>query len=243
MKGRSLFFIILIAFTLQCWMYGPIIAKWYPEIPDGLNFFMGIPLLADYRLLMFWYLSFVSISFYFSGNVKEVLNGYGQYLMVRNYNRVKWIILRYFWVAIKLMALIFIQSVVSYYITFFFYSNSEFIVNILILKAILMYYITFLFLLILQLYLELYFSPQIAFLSINTYVVGAIIGADLMFKYNIKGFFIYLLIPNYAMGSRLNIFSNSLVIIHYIPALITIITLIGIVLIFSVKRIKSIDFL
>lgn len=243
MKSKSLFFIIIIAFVLQCWMNGPILTEIYPNFPEGFNFLMGIPLINHYKMFMFWYLTFVSISFYFSGSVTEVLNGYGQYVMVRNYNRVKWIMLRYIWVAIQLMVLILLQSGVSYFIAFFFQSNSELIISILLLKAILMYYITFLFLLILQLLLEIHFNPQIAFLSINTYVVGAILGAGLIFKYKVKGFYIYLLLPNYAMGSRLDILSNNSVIIHYFPALITIASLMGMVLIISIKSIKTIDLL
>ncbi|MFE4525828.1 DUF2705 family protein [Cytobacillus firmus] len=243
MKSKNLFIIIFLSFALQCWILYPILMENYPDFPTGLNYLLGVPPVIYYQMLMFWYITFASISFYYSGSFKEALSGFGQYLLVRSSNRVQWILLQYFIVGVKLLVILILQTGVSYLLVFFFQLNIDLIINTLLLKAILIYYLTFLFLLISQLFLELYFNPQIGFLIINTYVVGSILGASLLFKYKIHGVLIYLLVPNYAMISRLDLLSKNSLVINFVPALTIIISLILIVLIFSITSIKRIDFL
>ncbi|MBT2259804.1 DUF2705 family protein [Priestia megaterium] len=243
MKNKGLFLIILISFTLQSIINGPILAEFYPFFSKEYTFLLGLPQATQYQMLMLWYLTFASISFYFSGRIKDILYGYGKYIMIRNYDRVKWVIVRYIKAAIMLATIVLLKIVISHLVVGIFQAHWELEINMLLFKSLVIYYLTFLFLLLLQLLLELYLNSQIAFLFVNTYVVGAILTAGLLFKYKLDSLYLYFLIPNYAIASRLNITSNSSVIISYFPALIVIVSLITLVLIVSVNKVKKMDLL
>jgi hypothetical protein len=241
MKNRGFLLIIIVSFVLQSSFFPTLLAERYQEFSNGWTFLIGVPPMTDYRIFMFWFLSFVSISFYFSGSVKENLTGYGQYMLVRNYSRIKWLMVHYFRVALILLGFFLLQSTVSNFMAIFSQGDTKHVVSPLLLKTSLIFYLTLLFVFILQLLLELYFNPQIAFLVVNTYVVGTILVADLFFKYKIKSFFLYLLLPNYAMGSRMDILSNDSNAIETIPAFITVIILLGLIFLLSIKKIKKMD--
>ncbi|WP_430980841.1 DUF2705 family protein [Terribacillus saccharophilus] len=166
-------------------------------------FLLGIPGETEYTLFIFWYFVFVSISFYFSGEVSELLSGYGKYVIIRNYHKGKWISRRYLLALLRLtifplilMLVAFIVSVLSSEEMENYYLTTEIIISFVI------YCLVYCNLIFLQLYLEMFITPQIALLIVNIYVIVSVLLGGLIIKFEKGMFLMPILIPNISMSLR-----------------------------------------
>jgi Protein of unknown function (DUF2705) len=243
MKNKGLFYIVAISMTIQSFMNSQLLARRYDEFPSAFTFLLGVQPETEYIIFMFWYLVFVSISFYFLGDISESLSGYGKYVLIRNYNKVKWIMIRYGSVAIRLLGFVLLHSIISLLITFILGKGQGPFLDgiIMVTKAIFIYYLTLLVLLSFQMLLELYINPQISMLIVNMYVVFSVLLAGLFFTYHKGELLLYALIPNYSMGLRLDIMSDSSFIIYYPTAMVILLVIMAVILVFSKQKITEKD--
>jgi hypothetical protein len=147
-------------------------------------------------------------------------------------------------IAIKIIFILLIQTSI-YYLTMLFIDHDLHSVEwILLFKSLLIYYVTMLTLILLQIGLELYISPQIAFLIVNIYVVFSILLAGLIFDYRAYAYksLLYFLIPNFMMGLRTDIMNRQDFIIEFNYAIPLLVLYIFTVICLSLQKIMKKDF-
>ena len=243
MKSKGFLFIIILAMLMQSFLSFNMLADRYDgKFPTALIFLLGIEPKTEYTPFILWYFVFVSISFYFTGDIAESLSGYGKYMLIRQYNKVKWIIRRFLTIAIKLFGFSILQSILSFFtVSIWLQKQVEFSHFNMLLKALSIYYLTLLSLLLLQMLLELYIEPQIALVSVNIYVVFSIALAGILFVYNKGQLLLYCLLPNYAMGLRTSIAPENSMFISYPVAVTVLFIILAIIVVISAKKIQVKD--
>lgn len=244
MKNRSLLLIVVITMIIQSYsLPEKYIANFKDEIPVTFFFLLGVPLEINYSILMMWCLVFTSISFYFSGYLSDIINNYGPYILVRNANKTEWLLKTYLSIAVRLLALVFLQTVIWILILYILKYDALSFYNIpLIIKSVFIYYLSLLAIIILQTSLELYLSPEIAMLLINLYVILSILVKYLLYNHGANVVFSYFLIPNFANVLQTDLFNNNYFVIKYQYAFFTLSVLILITIVISIKTLKRKDF-
>lgn len=237
--NRGLFLFVLATIILQATIvYNSELL--YTNFP----FLDGVPVttsfLLENRYLLTWYLPVVSMSVYFTGYLGDTLGKYGKILMVRNYSKEKWVLKQYIHTATNLLVFVLCQIFVYYWLSIGYPLLSLEVT----IKLVVMYYLTLLSLFSFQLLLELYISPQISQLAVNTYIIFSIFLTSNMFEYNLPKMYYYLMLPNYGMGLRTGLsdidnFSNT--VMEFSIGFIIIILFQIVITLLSVNRIKKID--
>lgn len=235
-------FILVFACIFQSYSFVSFFSSFYNQWGQIPSYLMAIPTEASYPLMIMWYIVFSSISLYFSGELYDKLHGFGKYILVRNYNK-KMFFLRFMGsIAIKIIFILIIQTSI-YYLTMLFIDHDLHSIEwLLLFKSLLIYYITMLALILLQIGLELYISPQIAFLIVNIYVVFSILLAGLIFDYRAYKSLLYFLIPNFMMGLRTDIINQQDFIIEFNYAIPLLVLYISTIICLSLQKIMKKDF-
>ncbi|MBR0581375.1 DUF2705 family protein [Bacillus altitudinis] len=245
MKIKGIFWIFLsIVFQM-------IFIKSNSSIELIFPFLSGVPVSSSTQLenltLLYWYLPIVAMSFYFSGYIRDNLYSYGKLKLVRNYNKSKWIVLRFTNMMLTLLGFVLIQILVFYLSSIYLEHNfNTFTFTTEIFMLIIMYFLTLLCLFSIQLTLELFITPQLSQLALNMYIIVSIFAAKQLYTLNAPSFLYYVLIPNYNNGFRTGLSHFNGIekyLIHYpIGLLILIILQIGLVFLAAFK-IKKMDIL
>ncbi|MGE1164471.1 DUF2705 family protein [Peribacillus simplex] len=243
MKHKYYLLVISLAFSMQSYF---LIHNFNERNSNYLHpfflFVLGVEPITQYTNFLIWFFVFISISFYFSGIISENINGYGKYMLVRNTQKLKWIMGLYYLTTIRLFGLVVLQFTFFILSSFIFTQNLETFPSIIMLvKVVFIYFLTLLFLIFLQMYLELYTSPQVSLLSVNFYVVLSILLAGVIFLHNQGELLLYGLIPNFAMGLRLDVISDENFIISYPIALLILGLVVLLILYFSIRKIEAKD--
>lgn len=235
-------FILIFSCVFQSYSFVAFFSSFYNQWGHIPSYLMAIPTEASYPLMIMWYIVFSSISLYFSGELYDKLHGFGKYILVRNYNK-KMFFLRFIGsIAIKIIFILIIQTSI-YYLTMLFIDHDLHSIEwLLLFKSFLIYYITMLTLILLQIGLELYISPQIAFLIVNIYVVFSILLAGLIFDYRAYKSLLYFLIPNFMMALRTDIINQQDFIIEFNYAIPLLVLYISTIICLSLQKIMKKDF-
>jgi hypothetical protein len=191
-----------------------------------------------------WYISFSIISFFFfMGTIRENVNGFGKYILIRNYSKTKFILNLIFKVIIKILGMLAISIFVFYLYGNFMNINSVSMhMDALILKAMLLNILTIIGLILFQLVLELYFFSPITSLLINNIYVVISIAAWTYLHYIFDGkFLLYLGIANFMTALRTSPFFTENFVINQSFALIIIFIIICFLILVAIKRIRKID--
>lgn len=243
MKNKEKLFIVILAMLVQGYTNVEIFTGFYANWPKPLLFLLGIEPITVYRVLIIWYIVFISLSFFFWGEISEKLDGFGKYIIIRNYSKTKFILYQYLSIALNLLGLIVFQFFIYYIMFAVLQKQLDFTVNLLqVGQALWIYFLTFLTLLIFQMVLELYVSSQTALLVTNMYVVFSVLLAGVLFKYQKAQLLLYILLPNFAMVLRTDIRNTEAFTINYFPAVFILILLLTIMAGLSIHRIKTKDF-
>ncbi|WP_141603788.1 DUF2705 family protein [Terrilactibacillus laevilacticus] len=210
-------------------------------------FLDGVPMNTSYQLqnrfLLNWYVPLVSISFYFSGLLKDELIEYGPMIITRNTSRIGWVLKKYVYMLLILVVFLICQLAI-----FYFYSHLNHQLNIHkhIYKALLIYYVTLVLLYSLQIFLEMFINPRLSLIIMNVYIVFSILIVVTLENLHFPMFLNYLFFPNYLMGFRnglSDITQFNHVIIHFSLGLWTVIIINMIVFILLILRITKIELL
>ncbi|MFE3892607.1 DUF2705 family protein [Priestia sp. YIM B13446] len=242
MRNNMRNFILIFSCIFQSYSFVAFFSSFYNQWGHIPSYLMAIPTEASYPLMIVWYIVFSSISLYFSGELYDKLHGFGKYILVRNYNK-KMFFLRFMGsIAIKIIFILIIQTSI-YYLTMLFIDHDLHSIEwLLLFKSLLIYYITMFTLILLQIGLELYISPQIAFLIVNIYVVFSILLAGLIFDYRAYKSLLYFLIPNFMMGLRTDIINQQDFIIEFNYAIPLLVLYISTIICLSLQKIMKKDF-
>ncbi|MCR8872004.1 DUF2705 family protein [Peribacillus frigoritolerans] len=202
--SNKIFIFVVITIIIQA-----VLMRNFDFLHTGYLFLDGVPITSSYQLeskfLLYWYLPIVAMSFYFTGYFKKIVQTYGKLILIREYNKTKWMLIRYFLLMRDLILFVFCQiSVFS--IDILLQHNELHIVENL--QKIFMYYLSLLIIFSIQLLLELLLDIQIAQLIINIYIVISVIAVKMFFTNDVTKFIYYTLIPNYGMGFRNGLSNN-----------------------------------
>ncbi|WP_047980205.1 DUF2705 family protein [Ornithinibacillus contaminans] len=213
----------------------------------SFGFLHGVPFFNsnqfELKLLLYWFLPIVGLSFYFSGYIKDVLRTYGEMILLRNYSKVKWIIKRYFNMVIIVTIFTVSQISVSYIVSSLG-GHYHFVGVIEFLKLIIAYYLFLVTIFTIQLFLELYVSPQVSQMMVSIYIVLSIILTKQLFSLKIPGIVYYILLPTLGMGLRngvSSVLNDQPKIINFWTGVFILLIIKGIVIYFSVVRLKKMD--
>jgi hypothetical protein len=236
-KNKKFFIFVLLTIIIQA-----IVISKFNLISTEFPFLDGVPLTSsqalEYRYLLNWYLPIISISFYFSGYLSNLVKTQGAVFFVRAYSKPKWIIKQYVSIIMVLLLFIIFQTVIF---SFMRLGNSVFSIENFI-KSFSIYFLTLLTLFSIQQLLELYIKPEIAHLIVNVYIVLSIlITTD---QQNVSSFSNYFLLPNYGMGFKnglSQIPEFKMYIIDYFRGIIVLLIIQFTVIGLSIKRIKKMD--
>jgi hypothetical protein len=242
MKIKGKFLLLTIAMFVQSYsivqMFKPVYHHW----PAPFFFLLGVEPETIYIVLLMWYVVFVSLSFYFLGNVSENLHGFGKYMLIRNFSKTKFILNQYIAIAVKLLGFLFLQAGVYYLVATIMRHQTSGPVDVSqLIKASFIYYLTLLVLLLLQMMLELFVTPQNSLLFVNMYVVFSIVLAGVLFTFKRMQPLLYVLIPNFMMSLRTDILNGQHFTIHYSMAVIVLFLLLAAIIGLSMQRIKTKD--
>ncbi|MGY2644091.1 DUF2705 family protein [Bacillus inaquosorum] len=215
-------------------------------------FLDGIPISTsdqyDYQAILLWFIPIVSLSFCFSGNIREKYISYEQLKLVREHSKAKWVISQFLNITVILLIFTLSQITIFYIYSLVSLHNLDVISvfnNGFVMMA-LMYYLTLLNLFSFQLFLELYYTSQIAQLNISVYIIFSLILTKKLVQLNSPKIIHYFLIPNYSNGLRtgLSDFSHSgTSVIKPSLGLFILIILQVTIVILSVLKFKNIDML
>ncbi len=212
----------------------------YLDFPISFSFLLGVPTETNYPILMMWCLVFAAISFYFSGFFSELIGNYGQYMLVRNASKFKLLIGTYFSISKKLFMIVFFQGAIWYMtVNFLGYVQPNHYDIPMILLSICIYYLALLTIIMLQMILELYVSPEISLLIINLYVLISLLINNLLQDYENIRVISYFFIPIYANVIQTSLVTSGNLVINYyiaVPLLIIMLLLIIFVSNYSLKR-------
>lgn len=237
MKSRKFFLFVLLTIIIQV-----IFTSKFNLINTQFPFLDGVPITStfglEYRYLLNWYLPIISMSFYFSGYLSELVKAQSVVFFIRNYSKSKWILKQYLSMILVLFTFVVFQALLFAFTTsdnlVFSFENFS--------KSFLIYFLTLVTLFSMQQLLELYIKSEFAHLAINIYIVLSVLLAEKV--YHASTFFSYFLLPNYGMG-----FKNGLsqvpefkiYSVDYFNAIIILIFIQLIVIGLSFRRIKNMD--
>ncbi|MFZ7121542.1 MAG: DUF2705 family protein [Eubacteriaceae bacterium] len=236
MKNNYRIFIILVVTIL----YNVNVIFRYQE--PALSFiFKGAYAGIDYMGEMIWFFLFISVSFYFVGNIEDRFYGFGIYEMVRGAKRSIILLKCYAVAGLQLLFITIGQIAITIILSkivkvdIFKEDFSTFILYFA------MYFFTVYTLILIQLFLELYVKPQIAMLALNIYVVFSISLAGVLYKYKELNSVLYGLIPNFAMSLRTSVINKDIFAINYKIAAVFLGFILLCIVISSIKRIQRKD--
>lgn len=242
MKNKEKFLIVVMATLVESYSFVEMFTGVYRDWLPPFFFLLGVEPVTIYRVFTMWYIFFVCLSLFFSGNISEKLNGFGKYMLIRNYSKTKILLDQYLSIALKLLGFIVFQILVFYIMVSVLQRSLDLTATFLqIGQALLVYFLTFLTLFLVQMVLELYVSPQTSLLVVNMYVVFSVLLAGVLFKFERMQPLLYFLLPNFAMALRTDIRNPVDFTIHYLPAFCVLIILLSVVVVLSIQRIKSKD--
>ncbi|QTL52610.1 DUF2705 family protein [Priestia aryabhattai] len=234
--------ILILACIFQSYSFVTFFSSFYNQWGDTPYYLMGVPTETAYPLMIMWYIVFSSISLYFSGELYEKIHGFGKYILVRNYNKKIFLLKFMGAIAIKLLFILAVQTFI-YYLTMLIIHHHLYPLKwMLLFKSFSIYYITMMTLVLLQIVLELYITPQVTFLIINMYVVFSILLAGLIFEHKAFEPLLYILIPNFMMGLRTDVINQQDFIIWFNYAILFLFIYISIIVCISLKKIMKKDF-
>ncbi|MCY8935673.1 DUF2705 family protein [Peribacillus frigoritolerans] len=215
----------------------------YPNWPIPFQLLISIPTESSMSFLIIWYIGFVTVSFFVKGSIKDNIEGYGKYILVRNYNKFKFILRSLSSVSLWVLGLTIFQFLIFYLVSIFINLKTPYFYwdNTLLGKALPLYILTIICLVLLQIVLELYFSPVTALLVINCYVTLSITSWSYLSFINKGNVIIYFGIPNYMMALRTDTFVKGGLGINQDIALLIIGLMICIIPLMILRKIKKMD--
>ncbi|MBR0011345.1 DUF2705 domain-containing protein, partial [Bacillus subtilis] len=205
------FFITLVAIIFQASLSS------YNNNKNVFPFLDGIPISTsghyEYQNILLWFVPIVSLSFCFSGSIRDTYISYEQLKLVREHSRVKWVTSQFLIITVVLLIFTLSQIAIFYIYSLVSLHNLDInsVINKRFVMMTLMYYLTLLNLFSFQLFMELYYKSQIAQLNISVYIIFSLILAKKLVQLNSPKVIHYFLIPNYSNGLRtgLSYYSQS----------------------------------
>ncbi|MEH7128328.1 DUF2705 family protein, partial [Neobacillus drentensis] len=174
MKQEKMYiFIFFIAISIvQSINFIEIIHEIYPNWPIPFILLVCLPSDSPMSSFIMWYIGFATISFFVKGVIRDKIDGYGKYILVRNYNKFKFIMKSILSGTTWTIGIIIIQFLIFYIVSIFLNLKAPNIYwdNNNLEKTLPLYILTTITLVLLQMVLELFFSPVTTFLVINCYV-------------------------------------------------------------------------
>lgn len=208
---------------------------------SGYPFLDGVPATPseslNYRYLLNWYLPIISMSFFFTGYLKDTIYTYGPSFFIRSYSKPKWVMKRLCYLAVILGFFVLFQWMLSI-VTIQEWTFPAF--------ALLAYFLTLYLLFSMQLLLELYLKSEIAQLVINIYIVFSILVSSHLDSSLLGEGNNYFFVPLYGMGFR-NGLSDIIQFqthdIHLFSGFVILIVLLLGVALISMLKVKKMDLL
>ncbi|MCO7175012.1 DUF2705 family protein [Sporolactobacillus kofuensis] len=241
-KNKRFILLFFIGITFfQAWTMIPGLHDFKPDWPVSLAFMISVSNNSALILMMDWYFSFGVISFFMMGMLKKDLYGFGKYMLVRNYNRKKFIVLK----LVKTLALgigfILIQVGIFSVVGELFLNDETYIYWYENVYALPFYILIVVFLLMSQLILELVFSEITSFLIINIYVTLSLSFWNYLQAIGKWTWLIYFFVPNAMFPLRTNHYIHQGLFIETVLSLVIVCTLITILIFFATRLIKKVD--
>jgi Protein of unknown function (DUF2705) len=214
-----------------------------PNWPIPFLLLISLPPESPISFLIIWYIGFATTSFFVKGNIKDMIEGYGKYILVRNYSKYKFIGKNLFSSMVCVIGLTLFQFFIFYIVSLILNIKNPYIYwdNMVLGKALLLYVLIISSLILIQMVLELFFSPTTSFLIVNCYVTLSISSWSYLTFVDKGNLIIYLGIPNYAMALRTDAFVKGDLAIDQDKALLIIVFLIIIFILSALGRMKKID--
>lgn len=241
MNKRYSFIMIIIVMALQIFLF-----NYFDDSRVDLTGFMILSgIYPNNTLLLFgtWYIFIAALTFGSLGFVKRYISGYGIYQIVREKARVKIGFRRVAALLTSIAGLSLLQVIFSVLFAIFtgtdqmmFAGNFE---EFFILLGL--YVLSNTTIVFIQMVLELYFSEQIALLTINIYVLFSVSLGGVLLTTQKMTWLLYLLIPNVGMYERSNLEESALQAISPNIAYLVLFLLLIILSMVSYRKLRNMD--